>query len=351
MAAFEEGFVSYLYKKRLELVIIAALLVVAAGVIHFMWPLIDGIVLGVFFAYVTRPVKDLLSRHTKYSPYIATFCVVLPLLLIILYSLWELKNQVVWLSANGEQALNGILSTLQSLGLPQEILNGIDDILKNLTGFLVQAVGDIPLMQTFSRLLLLAMNAIVSLFVCFYLLKDGDKAVRSLLGLFPDKLRPPIDHFTNEADRILFGIYIGTFYTALFIAAMSAMLFAVFQVPYPILCTAFVFIAAMVPILSGMMVFLPLTLYEYAARGPGVAALFLGTAIVLVYIPPDFIIRPFLISKASNLHPLLIILSFIGGGLAGGLTGFFLAPLMMGLLVAAYRTYQKFGVKQDESVH
>jgi predicted PurR-regulated permease PerM len=107
----------------------------------------------------------------------------------------------------------------------------------------------------------------------------------------------------------------------------------------------------MVPILSGMMVFLPLTVYEYVARGPGTAALFLGTAILLVYIPPDFIIRPYLISKASNLHPLLIILSFIGGGLAGGLTGFFLAPLLMGLFVAAYRTYQKFGVSQDESVH
>ncbi len=38
---------------------------------------------------------------------------------------------------------------------------------------------------------------------------------------------------------------------------MSAVIFFIFGIPQLILFTAFVFIAAMVPILSGMMVFLP----------------------------------------------------------------------------------------------
>lgn len=125
----------------------------------------------------------------------------------------------------------------------------------------------------------------------------------------------------------------------------------IFGIPYKALFTVFVFIAAMTPILSGMMVFLPLTLYVYIYRSPLIAALFLGTAIIFVYLPPDFILRPYLINKASAIHPLLIILAFIGGGIAGGLSGLFAAPIVVGLLTAAYRTYKTTMSKDDEIIH
>ena len=129
---------------------------------------------------------------------------------------------------------------------------------------------------------------------------------------------------------------------------MSAIIFFVFGIPHIVLLTAFVFLAAMVPILSGAMVFLPLTVYLYVDRGPAMATIFLLVSLVFIYVPPDFILRPYLINRTSNLHPLLIILSFIGGGLVGGLSGFFAAPLVFGLLVAVYRTYVKFGEKEDQ---
>ena len=81
------------------------------------------------------------------------------------------------------------------------------------------------------------------------------------------------------------------------------------------------------------------------------AVLFLGVTVIFVYLPPDFIIRPYLINKASDLHPLLIILAFIGGGVAGGISGFFAAPLAVGLATALYRTYKKTKGKDDESIH
>jgi predicted PurR-regulated permease PerM len=347
--AEHERTLAYLYRHRWSLAVAVLVLLIMAAVVYFTSPLLDGIVFGIFFAYVTRPIKDFLAKHTRFASLMATSCIMLPILVLFLFTALEIKNQIAWLSANGTDFQAQVNTTLASLNVPPGMITQVNDVLANLTDYVVAFAGAIPVGATFTSILLFSTNALVSIFVCYYLLKDGDKIVGTLGGLTPAKFKPAVDFFSTEADRILSGIYIGTFYTALSIALMSAVLFFIFGIPHIVLLTAFVFLAAMVPILSGMMVFLPLTAYLYIDRGPFTAAAFLLASVVFVYVPPDFIIRPYLINRASNLHPLLIILSFIGGGLVGGLSGFFAAPLVFGLLVAVYRTYLKFGEKADES--
>ena len=347
--AENDGTLASLYKHRWSIAVVFIVLLIMAAVAYFISPLLDGIVFGIFFAYVTRPIKDFLARRTRFAPLIATFCIMLPVIVIGLFTILEIKNQIDWLSLDGRDFTAQVNTLLASLNVPSGIISQLDNVLANLTDYVIAFAKTIPVGATFSSILLFSTNALVSIFVCFYLLKDGDKIVRTLGDLTPAKFKPAMGFFSTEADRILSGIYIGTFYTALFIAAMSAIIFFVFGIPHIVLLTAFVFLAAMVPILSGAMVFLPLTVYLYVDRGPVMAAIFLIVSLVFIYVPPDFILRPYLINRTSNLHPLLIILSFIGGGLVGGLSGFFAAPLVFGLLVAVYRTYVKFGEKADES--
>ncbi|WP_231844916.1 AI-2E family transporter [Methanocella arvoryzae] len=318
-------------------------LLIVAAVAFFFRPLLDGVVFGVFFAYVTRPIKDFLRKYTKYAPMLATFCILLPVIAIFSFAAIELRNQISWFSDHGNEALAQVNAALEALGVPAELVVQLNDVLMNISQYAFAFAATVPIRETFTSLLLLGTNALVSIFVCYYLLKDGDRIISTIMSLTPARFQPAVSFFTVEADRILFGIYIGTFYTALFIATMSAVLFFLFSVPYLALCTAFVFIAAMVPILSGMMVFIPVAAYMYIYRDPAIGILFFLSAIIFVYLPPDFLIRPYLINRASNIHPLLIIMSFIGGGLAGGLSGFFAAPLAVGLLIAVYRTYLKYG--------
>jgi predicted PurR-regulated permease PerM len=345
--ADNERSLSYLYKNRWAITVTVLVLLILAAVAYFISPLLDGIVFGIFFAYVTRPIKDFLAKRTRFAPLIATACIMLPVIVLFLFTIIEIKNQIDWLSLDGHDFTTQLDTLLVSLSVPPGIITQIDNVLANLTDYVIAFAKTIPLGATFSGIILFSTNMLVSVFVCFYLLKDGDKIVRTLGDLTPAKFKPVMDFFSTEADRILSGIYIGTFYTALFIAVMSAVIFFVFGIPHIVLLTAFVFLAAMVPILSGAMVFLPLTVYMYVDRGPAMATIFLLVSLVFIYVPPDFILRPYLINRTSNLHPLLIILSFIGGGLVGGLSGFFAAPLVFGLLVAVYRTYVKFGEKED----
>lgn len=319
--------------------ILAAVLALLA--LLYITPLADGIVFGIFFFFVTRPVKRYLDRYTRYSPYIATFCILLPLIAIVVYGVFGVWNEAMWIIGHSGELGGMAIQAVDGLDLPAGLADSVDSVLAGLYGHAMAFVASIPVGTAVSRLVALAMNALISLFVCFYLLKDGGTFIEALRGLAPARHRPVLDAFLAEADRILTGIYTGTFYTALYVALGAFIVFVVFGIPYKALLTAFVFIAAMVPILSGMMVFIPVAIYMYIARSPLVAVLFLAVAVVFVYLPPDFLIRPYLIRRASGLHPLLVILAFIGGGVAGGLSGFFAAPLVVGLATAMYRTYKK----------
>ncbi len=340
------GRVEDLNKNRLVLAAMLLTAVLAATAVYYLLPLASGIVFGVFFFFVTRPIKQFLDRYTRYSPYLATFCLVLPFIALAAYGAFTVWGEVQWAMGHGQE-LSAIVDRLEAdLALPFDLSNAINEALMRAYDYAIAYLKTISIRGALSGLASLAMNALISIFVCFYLLKDGGSFVNKLRELAPAGGRPALDTFLAEADRLLSGIYTGTFYTALFVAAGSLAVFFFFGIPYKALLTAFVFIAAMVPILSGMMVFIPVAVYIYLYRSPLMAALFLGTAIVFVYLPPDFIIRPYLINRASDLHPLLIILAFIGGGVAGGVSGFFAAPLAIGLLTAAYRTYKKMAKEE-----
>ena len=70
--------------------------------------------------------------------------------------------------------------------------------------------------------------------------------------------------------------------------------------------------------------------------------LFFLLASALIYLPSELLIRPYLVAAKSSLHPLLVMLSFLGGALVAGVGGFFLAPAIMGIVVAIYQ------IKRDE---
>ena len=145
---------------------------------------------GIFFAYVTRPIKDFLAKRTRFAPLIATACIMLPVIIIFLFTLIEIKNQIDWLSLDGHDFTTQIDTLLASLSVPPGIITQIDNVLANLTDYVIAFAKTIPLGATFSGIILFSTNMLVSVFVCFYLLKDGDKIVRTLGDLTPAKFKP-----------------------------------------------------------------------------------------------------------------------------------------------------------------
>src|SRR5205085_2425819 len=93
-----------------------------------------------------------------------------------------------------------------------------------------------------------------------------------------------------------------------------------------------------VPTIGTAIVWAPITVYEFAAKGWGHGVLFLAYGIVIVG-GSDNVIRPMLIKRGLEMHPLLVFVAVIGGVASFGPSGIFLGPLVMALAVSAVDIY------------
>lgn len=60
----------------------------------------------------------------------------------------------------------------------------------------------------------------------------------------------------------------------------------------------------------------------------------------------DNLLRPILIGKDVEMHPLLIFLSTLGGIILFGFSGFVIGPVITSLLIAIWEMYEEFYRKE-----
>ena len=321
--------------KGILIVALAALILIT----YFLSPFLDGIILGTVFAYVARPVRDLFGNRKRIGSLLAAVCIVLPVFLILGLGMLEVANQIIML-ANNQEALRIELGTLMER-MASDLPSGLNDVLarglENAAGITAPIAASIPVFHIGRAVSLGIINFIISIPVCYFVLVDGESFVESIISLLPRREMEVYRKYITRIDRILSGIFIGTIYTSIIGSILAAFMFYAFDLPRPFALASIVFVAGMIPFLTSWIVIIPAAVYKYMITGIGDALVFLVLASALIYLPSELLIRPYLVSSRSSLHPLLVMLSFLGGALMAGIGGFFLAPAITGVIVGIYQ--------------
>ncbi|HWQ19323.1 MAG TPA: AI-2E family transporter [Methanotrichaceae archaeon] len=304
-------------------------------VFYLVVPLLDGIILGVVFAYVGRPIRDLFGKRKHLGSLVATFCIILPILIIVDLGFIEIINQVMWVAGHQSEMLSISHELIASLAIPPVLYEELMGSIRNIMLIATSVAEKVPLMNLGRSLSLGLINFIISLPVCYFLLQDGDRLKDAVLVVLPPEKTGIDERYISRVDRILSGIFLGSIYTAIAGGAVSVVIFYIFGVPRPLAMASIVFLAGMVPFLTWL-VFIPTSVYRYFTFGPLDALTFFLAGSVLVHIA-ELVIRPFFVSTKSSLHPLLVLISFMGGGLVAGIGGFFLAPALIGIVLGIYQ--------------
>ena len=106
--------------------------------------------------------------------------------------------------------------------------------------------------------------------------------------------------------------------------------------------TVMMFIISFMPVIGPWSMYVPLALWHWfliPGGSPVRVLVFLISCLFFLTIAPDLYIRPMLVKRESDIHPLLIILGFFGGPLLFGVKGVIIGPLVLGLAQAVLRLY------------
>lgn len=323
----------------LPIILIAAALFCLAYLVH---PLFDGILLGVAFAYVGRPIRNLFGRRRRIGSLVAALIMVISISAIFAMAVSEVGSQINWAVAHKGEIVQTVSGFVEALNVPQAMLDELASGVQNAVGMLATLLASLPVFGIGWSVFLGSINFIVSLPVSYFILADGSKLTSAISSVVPLDEMHLQRKYLLRIDEILDGIFMGSIYTAIAGGLSSVIIFYLFGIPRPVAMACVVFFAGLVPFLTWL-VFIPPTIYVYYTVGLYDAFLFFTVGSLLVHVA-ELVIRPYFVSVKSSMHPLLVMVSFLGGGMVAGIGGFFLAPALMGGIIGVYQ------VKSEEII-
>src|SRR5512136_762272 len=114
--------------------LMALTLVLILLLCYYVWPLLDGLVLGFVFAYVGRPVRDQFRRSRRIGSLASVVCIVVPLSAIFAMGVIETSSQIRWLEGHQEEIISLIFEFVSWIRIPEVLLVEISRSMADLMG-------------------------------------------------------------------------------------------------------------------------------------------------------------------------------------------------------------------------
>jgi len=176
---------------------------------------------------------------------------------------------------------------------------------------------------------------VLTLFISFFLIKDGRKVWRFVISGTRGEAHRRLDNAGQAGWRALVSYIHGTVVVAaihsLFIGLALWLLGVPLLVPFIVL----IFIAAFVPIIGILVVGALAILVCLATKGWVAAVILLGVFILENQIE-GHLLQPLVVGRIIKLHPLAIILALAVGGIVAGIPGAIVAVPTAGIIIYAW---------------
>jgi predicted PurR-regulated permease PerM len=219
----------------------------------------------------------------------------------------------------------------------QRIFPGFDPDVKGYVGSLVDGFIN-NARSIFSSTASVALGIFIAVVALFYMLRDGHSFHSTLV-----KLSPLSDEYDNEIinkiERAVNSVVRGSLFTSLIKGVLASLGFLVFGVPHALLWGTLTAIVSLLPGIGAGLTIIPAMLYLLVLDRMG-AAIGLGVWGLIAVGLVDNIIMPIVVGKGFTVHPLLVLLSVLGGLAFFGPVGLFLGPLVIALFSALLEIYK-----------
>lgn len=300
-------------------------------------PFLVAVLASIILTYVFYPIYRRVNKVIKNKNLCASLISLLVILMIIGPTLFA-ANAIINESVNFYHNVNDIEIEEISHAFSRYFGENIDlnfyfkEIVNNVSIAIMTGTSDF-LLSIPQKLIV----AFVVFFIMFYLFKDGDKLVAKVKRELPLKESHKAS-IAKKFNNMIYAMVYGLIVTAVIQGTIGAIGLWVFKVPSPILLGIVMIILAILPFVGAWLVWFPAAILQIL-RGDsfnGIGLLLYGFFIVSTI---DNIIRPRLIGRRANIHPVLILLGVLGGIEMFGLIGIILGPLILAIFTVFLDIY------------
>jgi predicted PurR-regulated permease PerM len=279
-------------------------------------------------------------RRRGFSPVLATWCMLLIALVVIAGAMTLIVNQIAdqypVLFSEVERTVHHLQ---HSLAGPPFHLNKarLSAFSKNLLTYISQHKSVVAgtVLTGGKYLAEFLADVILTLFITFFLLKDGARIWAWLIRGMRPVARSRTDRAGDQAWRALVYYMRGATAVAAIHAVVLGVALWLLGVPLLVPLVVLVFLAAFVPLVGILVAGALAVLVALATKGWVVAVILLGVLVVENQIE-DHLLQPLVVGRIIRLHPLAIILALAVGGIIAGITGAIIAVPFAAVITYAW---------------
>jgi predicted PurR-regulated permease PerM len=316
---------------------------------YILKPFFFAIFWAVLLAAIFDPLKNRLHQKIKsrnlcagltLGAVLVTMILPVGLILALLFSQsLEIYNSIHSSSGSWVNSLTGLLNSLSQHPLlarfdldQQFITDKSVELLKAVTNFLVSNLS------TFTgNTIVFFVEFAVMLYCLFYFLRDGDDLMDAISQHMPVDDRH-IHTFISEFLVTSKATLKFTFVIGGIQGLLGGLVFYMTGIESPLVWGVLMVGLSIVPAIGNAIIWVPagMIMLLLGHIWQGVAILLFG-AVVISSI--DNLLRPILLGKDIQMHPLLIFLSTLGGIAVFGFSGFVLGPVVASFFLASWKLF------------
>lgn len=305
--------------------------------------------IGIVIAWILNPLINFMKEkgmRRGFGVFLAYFLLFVVIGLIISALIPLLYNQIIELidslpiiASKANTLLDSVFDKLSSgpidtIALKDEAINKINDFSSNLYTTLPSA-----LISFLSSMISGIGTFLVGLVIGFFLLMSWDQVDISLIDFIPNKYRENIKELFISINSSLRSYVNGALIDALVVFLVSSLAFFIIGLKSPLLFGIFCGITNVIPYVGPYIGGAPAVIVGFSqSPAIGIATLI---AVFIIQMIEGNVLQTLIISKATKLHPVTIIIGLLVFGHFFGIVGMLLSTPIIGVLKVIFQFFEK----------
>lgn len=346
------------YQKIIPFIIYALALFLLYNLIK---PMIVILLSSILLSYITFPLYKKITKkisNKSLSIFISLFIVFIIILIPFSFLAFEVTQQGYYfynsLSTTSQKgALFGfgcisadskicsLLNQAEAFSLDQLSKIGFDKRLEEGLVLLKEKISDFILGMP-----ILIAKFFLTLFITFFILKDGEKILKKVSDLVPIRTKSK-NKLISEFKDITHTVIYAQLFVALVQGFVGSIAFYVLGVPFPVVLGVVMAFAALIPAIGTAIIWVPASLFlilsgyfsnNYWVLAKGIILFFYGLFIISTI---DNILLAKIVHKKTKVNQIVVIVGVIGGVSMFGFLGIFIGPILLPLLLTYFKTFKE----------